>query len=181
MNDETKIKVLMIYYEHWGNEQNQLRKTIHGFNQLQEYIIEYTMSSLDTARENYELIDDEDEVDAFSEYIEKLYEDPSPSSLYECLKKCFEDEPIFDDEFMSDVSYENLIFFIDTILGGIGGNRFIDNQEKVDEITNNDLLGHKKVSIEYFCKTSDEANEILYDDSFTEEMVLSVEAIVAIL
>ena len=32
MDDTLKIKVLMIYYEHWGKEEIRLRKTICGIN-----------------------------------------------------------------------------------------------------------------------------------------------------
>lgn len=34
MDDNTKIQVLMVYYKHWGNEQNKIRKTIQGATQL---------------------------------------------------------------------------------------------------------------------------------------------------
>lgn len=32
MNDELKIQALMIYFHHWGKEQTQIRKTIHGIH-----------------------------------------------------------------------------------------------------------------------------------------------------
>lgn len=40
MDDNTKIKALMIYCHHWGNEQTRIRKAIHGIEKTNE-IIQY--------------------------------------------------------------------------------------------------------------------------------------------
>ena len=41
MDDNLKIQVLMIYYKHWGNEQNKIRKTLDGVQQFQEIYQEH--------------------------------------------------------------------------------------------------------------------------------------------
>jgi hypothetical protein len=37
MDDQTKIQVLMVYYQHWGNEQNKIRKTMNGVQKFQQF------------------------------------------------------------------------------------------------------------------------------------------------
>lgn len=41
MNDNLKIQVLMIYYQHWGNEQNKIRKSMDAIEQFQELYQEH--------------------------------------------------------------------------------------------------------------------------------------------
>lgn len=41
MDDHLKITALMIYYKHWGNEQNKIRKSLEGVRQFQELYEEY--------------------------------------------------------------------------------------------------------------------------------------------
>lgn len=36
MDDNLKIQTLMIYYKHWGNEQNQIRKILDGVEQFHQ-------------------------------------------------------------------------------------------------------------------------------------------------
>jgi hypothetical protein len=38
MNDETKIRALMTYFHHWGNEQNRIRKSVLGAKETEEII-----------------------------------------------------------------------------------------------------------------------------------------------
>ena len=38
MNDTMKIKALMIFYEHWGKEENRIRKNMEGANQFKNLI-----------------------------------------------------------------------------------------------------------------------------------------------
>lgn len=40
MDDSIKINVLMIYFEHWGNEQNKIRKNIYGIQKFQQINID---------------------------------------------------------------------------------------------------------------------------------------------
>jgi len=41
MNDNLKIQALMVYYQHWGNEQNKIRKTLDGVQQFQKLYEEH--------------------------------------------------------------------------------------------------------------------------------------------
>ena len=41
MDDHLKIQVLMIYYKHWGNEQNEIRKMMDGVQQFQKIYDEH--------------------------------------------------------------------------------------------------------------------------------------------
>lgn len=36
MDDNLKIQALMIYYNHWGNDQNKIRKTLDGVKKFQD-------------------------------------------------------------------------------------------------------------------------------------------------
>jgi hypothetical protein len=38
MDDNLKIRVLMTYFGHWGNEQNDIRKAIHGAKKFQKIL-----------------------------------------------------------------------------------------------------------------------------------------------
>ena len=41
MDDHLKIRSLMIYYQHWGNEQNKIRKTLDGVDKFQKIYDEH--------------------------------------------------------------------------------------------------------------------------------------------
>lgn len=41
MNDDLKIKTLMMYYQHWGGEQNKIRKKLDGARQFQKLYEEH--------------------------------------------------------------------------------------------------------------------------------------------
>lgn len=175
MDDNIKIQALMIYYKHWGNEQNHQRKIIHGFLELKQHIFKYTHESLDVARQNFDMMDDDEEVAAFEEHLDKLKN--NPSSLYECLQKCFDDEPLFEGEHQNELSLGNISFFSELLLEGCAHLDFLEKELPTEE----DLLDQKKNSLDYFCEMSEEAIDILYGDDFTEQHVLSVEAIVALM
>ena len=48
MNDNLKIKVLMIYYHHWGKEQTRARKVIHGIQKTNQVIRYHFLRKLPT-------------------------------------------------------------------------------------------------------------------------------------
>lgn len=172
MNNNHKIQALMIYYQHWGNEQNHKRKIIHGLTKLKKCVFEYTETTIKTAIENYDILDDEEAIAEFEEHLDKLRK--NPSSLYECLQKGFEDEPLFEGESGTELSYYNCLYFIQLL--------FEEDYGFCEKLpTEEDILDQKKNSLDYFCEMSEEAYDILYDDDFTEEHVLSVEAIVALM
>lgn len=41
MDNHLKIQALMIYYQHWGNEQNKIRKTLDGVDKFQKIYDEH--------------------------------------------------------------------------------------------------------------------------------------------
>lgn len=177
IQDDVKIQALMIYYKHWGNEQNSKRKIIHGFTKLKKCVFEYTKTTIETAIKNYNIIDDEEDdevVAGLEEHLDKL--EKNPSSLCECLQKCFDDEPLFDDETVAELSYQNYIYFLDLLFEDYG---YDVSSPKLP--TDEDIINQKKNSLDYFCDMSDEAHDILYEDDFTEDHILSVEAIVALM
>jgi len=175
MNNNHKIQALMVYYQHWGNEQNHKRKIIDGLTKLKKCVFEYTETTMKTAIHNYDILDNEEAIAEFEEHLDKLRK--NPSSLYECLQKGFDDEPLFqfEGESRSKLSYYNCLYFIQVLFEnhtGLGDKKLP---------TEEDILDQKKNSLDYFCDMSEEAYDILYDDDFTEEHVLSVEAIVALM
>ena len=95
------------------------------------------------------------------------------------IRKCFEDEPRFEDENEHDRSLKDLYAFSEHLLGGCPHLGFLNKDLPTEE----DFLLDKKISLEYFCDDMSEegAMDILYDDDFTEQDVLSVEAIVALM
>lgn len=176
MDDNLKIQALAIYYKHWGNEQNHKRKIIHGFSSLKQHISKYAFDFLDAVRRTYDIfLDDEEEVASLDEHIDKLKS--NPSFLFQCLQKCFDDEPFFGDEDERDLSLDNCSCFSELLLGECAGLDYL----KKDLPTEGDLLRVKKNAVEEFCDMTEEASDIMYDDDFTEQHVLSVQAIVALM
>lgn len=179
MDNNRKIQALLIYYKHWGNDQNHQRKIIHGFSGVKQHIMEYIQSSYENELEFYNNGDDEDDEEralVCEEYLNKLKSDPSV--LLECLRDCFKDPPEYADEDYYDWSLKNMHAFSEYLLGGWPHLVFLNKDLPTEE----DFLLEKKGSLEYFCDDmSEEAMDILYDDDFTEQDVLSVEAIVALM
>ena len=46
MDDNTKIRALMIYYEHWGKEELRAQKTLSGLEETMRMLGEYDMQAL---------------------------------------------------------------------------------------------------------------------------------------
>lgn len=169
--DDIKIRGLMVYYHHWGNEQNKKRKVIQGLKKITNPILEYTDFALEMVEDRYDNEDNIVEVLSFHEHRDNLKNDPS--LLNECLLKLFQDEYFTDPQEM----LENCQDFSDFLLKDCHG----DMEFNIEIPDEEDLLEKKKNSLDYFCDMSEEAMDILYDETFTEENILSVEAIVAIL
>lgn len=140
MDDASKIKILMIYYDHWGKEELQARKTAHGVRE--------TLSLL---RGRFETKD---------------------HTLKDGLLRMFR-----------YLEYEDMVFlwsdFADIFLQREGCFDPLSSDEPYEE---DEILFDRKVLLETHLNLHNEdTSDLIYDDEFGYEDVLSVDAIVALL
>lgn len=140
MEDASKIKVLMIYYDHWGKEELRARKTAYGINK--------TLSLL---RERFQTQD---------------------RTLIEGLRRMFH-----------YLGHEDMVFlwtdFVDIFFQREG---LLDPLSLDDPYEEEELLFDRKILLENHLNIHNEdTSDMIYDDGFGYEDVMSVDAIVALL
>lgn len=133
-----KIKVLMIYYDHWGKDEIRARKALNGLQktirQLEEWF-PMEEEELLVKRLKRIFLYDMDLLDRWKEFTEVL--------LGEALSFVHEDDFLEDED---DILFERKVMFEDRL------NIF-----------------------------NEETSDLIYDDGFQYENILSVDAIVALM
>lgn len=130
MNDATKIRVLMIYYQHWGLDEIQARKVVHGVQQ--------TIALLEKQVKTY------------------------------------------NDMFFYPSIHFGWSEMANALLHNCGG--CIDRMPEYDDYDENEILFDRKVMLEnHLHITNYRTCDILYEDGFGYQEILSVDAIVALL
>ena len=153
MDDAMKLKVLMIYYDHWGKDEIKARKISYGIKE-----------TMDILKARYEItyIDEEDGED-----------EEDKISLETRLRRyfyylCNEDLHYLWTEFAE--------IFLSDCGGCIEPSNSLD-----DYYDNEDLLIDRKLMLEDNLNIlNEETADIIYDNDFGYEQALSVDAIVAL-
>lgn len=140
MNDIVKIRVLMIYYNHWGIEELKARRAVDGINKT------------------LHLLEDRFQTEEYT--------------MREGLKRMF-----------YYLSSENTSFlwteFVDILLQNCGG--CFDPLQPHDLYDEDEMLFDRKIMLEDNLDIwSEESGDIIYDQDFNYQNVLSVDAIVAL-
>lgn len=152
MDDTLKLKVLMIYYDHWGKDEIKARKTSHGVKKTMELL-----------KARYE-IDDLDEED----------DDEEKTSLETRLKRYFYYLCNEDLHYM-------WVEFAEIFLNDCGG--CVEPYNPLEDLYDNEeMLFDRKIMLEDNLNiVNEETSDIIYDNDFGYDEVLSVDAIVALL
>lgn len=138
MNDEEKINVLMIYYDHWGKDEIRARGAVNGLRKT---------------------------LDLLANWFPTEEEEP----MVDKLRRLFR----FNDDLI-DLWNE----FSEVLLGEA---MFFDTEEEAD-FQEEDVLFSKKVLLEdHLNIVNEDTADLIYDDEFSHQNVLNVDAIVALL
>lgn len=102
MDDPLKIKVLMIYYDHWGKEELKARKVVHGINKTLSALTERFQSEdrtlNDGLRRMFNYLCNEDMVFLWTDFVDIFLQDMG--GCFETLSSS--DHPYDEDEMMFD-------------------------------------------------------------------------------
>lgn len=166
MDDNTKIQVLMLYYKHWGNEQNKIRKTIHGLKQLRIKIFGYTHAYIGSASINLYIQGEYDRAMELEDFIPMLR---TPSLFHMCIQMCFDTH--------THTLYDDFTSLTNDLLAECGGYNFLTYK-----INNDYVIEKKKQKLCSSCQIfTEEALEILYDDEFSLDNILYIDAVLSLL
>lgn len=101
MNDLLKIKVLMIYYDHWGKDEIKARKTAHGINKTLSFLTERFQTEdrtvYDGLKRMFNYLCNEDLLFLWTDFIEIFLQDLGGS-----FESLYTDDPYDDDEMLFD-------------------------------------------------------------------------------
>lgn len=133
-----KIKVLMIYYDHWGKEEIRARKALIGLQKTEKQLDEW-----------FPMEGDEPLVDR--------------------LKQIF----LFDMDLVERWK-EFAEVFLGEVMSFLHEDDFLEDEE--------DILFEKKIMLEdRLYIFNEETSDLIYDEGFQYENILSVDAIVALM
>ena len=101
MDDSLKIKVLMIYYDHWGKEEIKARKVVHGMNKTLSLLMERFQSEDRTLNDGlkrmFNYLCNEDIVFLWTDFVDIFLQDVGG-----CFDALCPDDPYDDDEMLFD-------------------------------------------------------------------------------
>lgn len=133
MDDATKLQVLMIYYHHWGREEIQARKTVHGVHLTMKLLKErfqteeHTMK--DGLRRMFYYLCNEDLSFLWSEFVEIFLQD-------HCVEP-FDSNDLYDQD---EMLFDRKIHLEDTLN--------ITNEETAELIYDNDFTYRHVLSVD---------------------------------
>ena len=101
MEDVLKIKVLMIYYDHWGKDEIQARKVVHGLEKtcslLSQHFQTKDRTTEDALKRMFHYLCNEDVVFLWTDFVDIFLQD-----LGGCFESLSMDDPYDEEEMLFD-------------------------------------------------------------------------------